>query len=97
MAGGPRKVSKRASRASGIPGSVSRLLTVAQASVYLGVTEGGLRRWIFQERLPVVRLGRCVRLDKGDLDELIEARKEDPGPCPLGPFDLKSKAREGSS
>ena len=63
----------------GLASADQRLLTVLAAARYLGVTEWAVRRWISQRRVPFVKLGRCTRLDRHDLDRLIERSKVPPG------------------
>lgn len=50
---------------------IRRLLTAAQAGEYIGRTESAIRQMIFKKQLPVVRIGRNVRIDVRDLDALI--------------------------
>ncbi len=61
-------------------GSVStvrpRLLTVEQASTYLGRTKTSLQHLISDRAIPVVRHDRRVFLDIRDLDQWIESAKE---------------------
>lgn len=52
-----------------------RLLTAKQAAAYIGRSEQAVRHMIFQRDIPVVRDGRCVRIDKKDLDTWIENNK----------------------
>jgi excisionase family DNA binding protein len=52
---------------------LGRLLTVAEASDYLNVSQRFIRRLISERRTPVVRLGRHVRLAQADLDAFILA------------------------
>jgi excisionase family DNA binding protein len=52
-----------------------RLLTVEQAAGYIGRSEQAVRHLIFQRDIPVVRTGRCVRIDRKDLDRWIENYK----------------------
>ena len=61
-------------------GSVStvrpRLLTVEQASTYLGRTKTSLQHLISDGAIPVVRHDRRVFLDVRDLDSWIDSAKE---------------------
>lgn len=52
-----------------------RLLTARQAAEYISRSEQAVRHLIFQRDLPVVRNGRCVRIDRKDLDIWIERNK----------------------
>ena len=54
-----------------------RLLTVADAAVYTRFSESYLRSLIEQRKIPVIRVGRTVRLLLDDLDGfLFESRHE---------------------
>jgi excisionase family DNA binding protein len=48
------------------------LLDVAEGARELKLSIHTIRAWIFQKRLPVVRLGRRVLLKREDLEKLIE-------------------------
>ena len=52
-----------------------RLLTAKQSAEYIGRSEQAVRHLIFQRDIPVVRNGRCVRVDRKDLDSWIENNK----------------------
>ena len=54
---------------------IPRLLTAKQAAEYIGRSEQAVRHLIFQRELPVVLKGRCVRIDRIDLDRWIEKNK----------------------
>jgi excisionase family DNA binding protein len=51
------------------------LLNVDQAAARLGVSKYTLRGWLFQRRLPYVKLGRRVLIDPSDLDRFIETSR----------------------
>jgi excisionase family DNA binding protein len=53
------------------------LLTAKEAAEFLCMSENTIRQWIWQRRLPVVRLGRAVRLPREDLRRLIERNREE--------------------
>jgi excisionase family DNA binding protein len=53
------------------------LLRAKEAAQFLNVSENTIRMWIWQRRLPVVRLGRAVRLRREDLEELIDRAREE--------------------
>ena len=52
-----------------------RLLTVQDAATYIGRTVQAVQHLIHRRELVVVRKGRRVHLDRGDLDRWIEANK----------------------
>jgi excisionase family DNA binding protein len=58
------------------------LVSLEQAAKELSVSIHGLRRWVAERKISVVRLGRRVLIKRKDLDEFIEknwvpARDED--------------------
>jgi excisionase family DNA binding protein len=52
-----------------------RLMRAKEAGEYIGRSEQAVRHLIFQRDLPVVRNGRCVRIDRKDLDTWIDRNK----------------------
>ncbi len=50
----------------------SDLLKIPEVAQYLRLTVPTLRKWRFEGRLPVYKLGRAIRFNKKDLDDLIE-------------------------
>jgi len=53
--------------------SESDLFNITRSAEYLTVKPGTIRKWIQIGRIPVTKLGGCVRIQKHFLDELIEA------------------------
>ncbi|MBI3329656.1 MAG: helix-turn-helix domain-containing protein [Nitrospinae bacterium] len=53
------------------------LLKAKEAAQLLNLSENTIRQWIWQRRLPVVRLGRAVRLRREDLEQLIARNHEE--------------------
>lgn len=54
----------------------ARLLTVEEAADYLSVSVRFIRRIIHERRIPVVRLGRHVRLAEPDLEAFVAAGRQ---------------------
>lgn len=54
------------------PDTSPRLLTAAEAAQRLGVSRWRLYELAREEIVPVVRLGRSIRVDPGALERLIE-------------------------
>jgi excisionase family DNA binding protein len=50
----------------------TQLLTVEQAAEYLGTGERFVRRLIAQRRIPFIKLGKHVRLERSALDHFID-------------------------
>lgn len=51
------------------------LLTAAEAGEYLGTGERFIRRLVAQRRIPYVKLGKYVRLQRSALDDFIAANR----------------------
>ena len=51
------------------------MLTVSEAAAYIGRTPNALRCMIARGKVPAVRDGRAVHLDRADLDNWVELRK----------------------
>ncbi len=51
----------------------TELMTIEQAAAYLGTGERFVRRLISQRRIPFIKLGRHVRLERSSLGHLIDA------------------------
>jgi putative molybdopterin biosynthesis protein len=52
-----------------------RLLTIKEASEYLGITENALYCMVYRRQIPFVKIGKRLRFDKIDLDKWIEKQK----------------------
>ncbi len=55
------------------------LLSPAQAGEYLGTGERFVRRLITQRRIAVVKVGKFVKIHRGDLDAYIERNRREAG------------------
>lgn len=49
-----------------------KLLSVKEASNQLGLSERTVWDWIYQRKIEIVRLGRCVRVRQTVIDEFIQ-------------------------
>jgi excisionase family DNA binding protein len=56
---------------------VQPLLNVQEAAQLLSLSPNTIRQWIWQRRLPVVKLGRSVRLRREDLETLINSHRRE--------------------
>lgn len=63
-----------------------RLLTVRQAAEYLGTTSATIYTKIWRREIPFIKLGRSVRLDIHDLDEMIARGR-------VGPYEIEASVR----
>lgn len=59
----------------------ARLVTVQDAAVYLAVSVSTLYGWVYQRRIPFVKVGRALRFDPADLDQFIESNRIRPRAC----------------
>ncbi len=50
---------------------MDQLLTVKEAAQRLACTEAAIRKWLYQRRLPAVKVGRLIRLRETDLEAMI--------------------------
>lgn len=53
----------------------TRLLDIRQASQFLAVSVSTLYGWVWQRRIPFVKIGRAVRFDIEDLKAFIQANR----------------------
>lgn len=51
------------------------LLTVQEAAEYLAISVSTLYGWIWQRRIPFVKVGRAVRFDPVELEGFVEANR----------------------
>jgi len=52
-----------------------RLLTVREAAQYLAVSVSTLYGWVWQQRIPFVKMGRAVRFDLAELAQFIDSNR----------------------
>jgi len=52
-----------------------RLLTIKEASEYLGITVNGLYHMVYRREIPFVKIKGRIRFDLNDIDEWIERNK----------------------
>jgi len=60
-------------------GRRSRLLAVRQAAQFLLVAESTLYGWVWQRKIPFIKVGRRVRFDLLDLERFLDANRYRPG------------------
>ena len=57
---------------------MEQLLTVNEAAGLLVCTPEAVRKWIYQRRLPAVKVGRLTRLRPRDLEGFLQERYKHP-------------------
>ncbi len=55
--------------------SNAQRLSIAEAAAILGVSRFTLRAWVRQRRLAFHRLGRRIVIDRGDLEQFLQAHR----------------------
>jgi excisionase family DNA binding protein len=50
---------------------MEQLLTVKEAAQQLSCSEAAIRKWLYQRRLPRIKLGRLTRIRQSDLQGLL--------------------------
>jgi excisionase family DNA binding protein len=50
---------------------MERLLTVKEAALLLSCSQAAVRKWVYQRRFPVVKVGRLVRVRPADLEATV--------------------------
>lgn len=55
---------------------MEELLSIRDVSELLKIKESTLRAWVFQRRIPVVRLGRLVRFRLSELTKWLRDQEE---------------------
>jgi hypothetical protein len=76
--GGRRDLSGPRQRWTPVAGGARRLVGLAEAATYLGVSPWTVRSLQWDGRLPRVNLSRRLLFDLADLDRLVETEKERP-------------------
>jgi len=52
---------------------MERLLTVKEAAGILSCSEAAIRKWLYQRRLPAVKVGRLTRIRPSDLEGFLDS------------------------
>ena len=59
--------------------SMDKLLNTKEAAEILGFSESRVRYEIFHKRIPIVKIGRSIRLEYADLMIWIKSKKQNIG------------------
>ncbi len=52
---------------------MDQLLTVAEAASMLARSQAAVRKWLYQRRLPSVKVGRLTRIHARDVEAFVRA------------------------
>ncbi len=58
-----------------VSAELPRLLDVKRAAAYLGTTITCIRRLVWDKRIPYIRLGKKILIDRADLDAFVDKLK----------------------
>ncbi len=53
----------------------TNIMSIEEASSYLGLKKSTIYSWIFQRRIPFIKLGKLVKFDRRDIDKWLEGNK----------------------
>ena len=53
----------------------ARLVTVQDAAKFLAVSTSTLYGWVYQRRIPFVKVGRALRFELAELQKFIQANR----------------------
>jgi excisionase family DNA binding protein len=56
--------------------TAKRVFNLDEAAAYCGLTRDSFKKKVIRDRLRKVRVDKCWRFDKADLDEWIDTHKE---------------------
>lgn len=54
---------------------MEKLLNIKDVEDRLNIPRSTLRAWIFQRKIPVLRIGRLVRFKESDLDRWLQGQE----------------------
>ena len=57
-----------------------RLIGIDDAAKFLSISTSTLYGWVWQRRIPFIKIGRAVRFDLGDLERFIQANRRAANP-----------------
>jgi excisionase family DNA binding protein len=61
---------------------MQKLLSVKEASDLLGCSDGAVRKWIYQRRIKVLKVGRLTRIRAIDVEAIAEVGLAEAGTYP---------------
>jgi excisionase family DNA binding protein len=62
-----------------VPVTAKRVFNLEEAAAYCGLTRDAFKKKVVRDRIRKVRLDKCWRFDKPDLDAWIDSHKENTG------------------
>jgi len=56
---------------------VTTLMTVQEAATFLQISVSTLYGWVWQRRIPFVKVGRALRFQLADLEQFVQTNRRD--------------------
>ena len=53
----------------------SKLMSIEETAEYLGIKKSTLYSWVFQRKIPHIKLGRLVKFDPNDVEQLLKQNR----------------------
>jgi excisionase family DNA binding protein len=66
---------------------MDKLLTKEEIAGYLHLSPRTIESWVWREKIPYIKIGRCVRFDLGQIQEWLKAKTR-------GAMDMQSTAHQ---
>lgn len=60
-----------------------RLVTIQEAARYLSVSVSTLCGWVWQRKIPFVKMGRALRFDQEDLEQFVRSHRAEARMSPM--------------
>ena len=57
---------------------VCNLMTIKDAARFLSVSVSTLYGWVWQRRIPFVKVGRALRFERVDLEKFVQVHRYEP-------------------
>ena len=51
-----------------------RFVSIKDLATYLGVSEHTVKSWVYQDRLPCKRIGRVIRFDIEEINNILKKK-----------------------
>jgi excisionase family DNA binding protein len=55
-----------------------RLLNITELSRQLGLAKGTIYNWVCQRRIPFIKLGRALRFDSEEVEQIVKHVPKEP-------------------
>ena len=63
-----------------MPHDVHNLMTIRETAQFLSVSTSTLYGWVWQRRIPFIKVGRALRFERRDLETFIQSNRVEARP-----------------